>query len=164
MNQLRGLQGSYFDTSDAVPVCIDDVPTTNFSPPGNSTPVKDGKIAQAAKKAPLDMVPLRSLKGAARVLRYGTKKYRTQGNFLSATLGDGAGGRYHGAALRHLSECQEPSGVFSVESLAAIDDESGLPHIDHMICGLLMLRAILVKDGALPEDPGEGNEPPVVTL
>lgn len=122
----------------------------------------DGKIAQADKKPALDMIPLRALMGASRVLRYGAKKYGHQGNFIKATVEDGAGGRYLGAAMRHQSACQNLDGTYTAESLAARDEESGLPHLDHLICGLLMLRSILVKGGVLPEDPGEGNPPPVV--
>lgn len=128
-----------------------------------TTTERDGKIALSAGKVPLHMIPLRALKGVARVLGYGSKKY-APGNFLVASLSDGAGGRYHGADLRHLSQCQNLNGTFDNASLAAIDEESGLPHIDHMICGLVMLRAIMIKDGVLPEDPGVGNEPaPPVT-
>lgn len=118
----------------------------------------DQKIKTSAAKAPLGMIPARSLVGPARVFQYGGKKY-APGNFHVATLEDGAGSRYVSAALRHLGEMQLPNGLHSPESLAALDDESGLPHIDHTICGLLMLRVIMVKDGALAVDPGEGKDP-----
>jgi Domain of unknown function (DUF5664) len=121
----------------------------------------DLKIKTAAGKAPLHMVPLRVLKGASRVFNYGAKKYAV-GNFLKAAMEDGAGGRYIGAELRHMADCQGLDGQFTPESLANLDPESGLPHIDHMLCGLIMLRAIMVKDGVIAEDPGEGLEPPKV--
>lgn len=122
----------------------------------------DYKVKTAAKKAPLAMVPAAALTGAARVYQYGAKKYAA-GNFYNANLDDGAGSRYVGAALRHLSEMQHPNGLHTPESLASRDDESGLPHIDHAICSLLMLRSIMTKNNALPTDPGEGNEPPKET-
>jgi len=122
-------------------------------------PEPDAKIKSAAKKVPLNLIPLRALKGMARVFGYGVKKYK-QGNFLKATMSDGAGDRYPGAKLRHLAEMQELDGSFSLERLAKRDEESDLPEIDHILAGLTMLRAIMIKDGLLPEDPGEGKEPP----
>lgn len=120
---------------------------------------EDQKIKQAASKVPLGLVPKRALVGAARVFGYGARKY-APGNYYSATLADGAGERYISAALRHLSEMQEPNGLHTTESLASADPESGLPHIDHLLCGLMMLRSIMVKSGALPVDPGVGLDPP----
>lgn len=113
----------------------------------------DLKINQAAKKADLGLIPLKALFGAARVFSYGAKKY-AEGNFYEAFLEDGAGRRYISALLRHGAEMQEPNGLHTPSSLAERDEESGLPHIDHAICGLLMLRSIMTKCGALPADPG----------
>lgn len=121
--------------------------------------MSDEKIKTSAKKPQLALVPAQALVGAARVFAFGARKY-SPGNFLNADLTDGAGSRYIGAALRHMSEMQLPNGLHTPGSLASLDIESGLPHIDHLICGLLMLRSIMVKCGALPVDPGEGLEPP----
>lgn len=123
--------------------------------------MQDEKIKTAAGKAPLALVPTQSLVGAARVFGYGAKKYFA-GNYYRATLEDGAGERYIGAALRHMAEMQCPNGLHTPESLATRDVESGLPHIDHVLCGLMMLRSIMVKCGALPVDPGIGLEPSTV--
>lgn len=120
--------------------------------------VRDLKIKSAAGKPPLAIVPKRAFMGAARVFEYGAKKY-APGNFYVAQLEDGAIERYMSAAERHAEGMQNPDGTWSRESAAARDEESGLPHLDHMICGLLMLRSILVKEGALEADPGEGNPP-----
>ncbi len=122
----------------------------------------DEKIKTAAGKPPLGTVPQQSLIGPSRVFQYGSKKYAA-GNYYLASLSDGAGGRYVSAALRHLADMQLPNGIHTGESLAACDVESGLPHIDHVLCGLLMLRTIMVKDGVLPVDPGVGNEPTTVS-
>lgn len=119
----------------------------------------DQKIKTAQGKAPLGLVPAQALIGPARVYGYGARKY-APGNYYNATLDDGAGQRYVSAALRHLAEMQLPSGLHTPESLATLDPESGLPHLDHVICGLLMLRTIMVKGGALPVDPGVGLDPP----
>lgn len=119
----------------------------------------DLKIKTAAAKAPLQMLPLGAFTGAARVVQYGRKKY-APGNYLRATLEDGCGERYAGAALRHLRAIQEDDGLWTRESLSRLDVESGLPEIDHAICSLMMLRSILIKQNVLAEDPGEGKDPP----
>lgn len=121
----------------------------------------DQKIKTASRKPPLALIPFIWLYGLARVLAYGAKAY-AKGNHYTATLDDGAGERYVGAAMRHLGLLQEPDGTWSRTSLAARDNESGLPHIDHALCSLGILRGILVKDGVLSADPGEGKEPPNV--
>jgi hypothetical protein len=125
-------------------------------PVSSGAGVKDFKVATASKKVPLDMLPLRALAGAARVFQFGGKKY-APGNFLNASPEDGFVARYAGGALRHLKECQSLDGTYDFKKLVgALDIESGLPEIDHMICGLIMLRAIAIKHG-MAEDPGEGK-------
>lgn len=119
----------------------------------------DGKISRAAKKPAMFLIAWRSLIGVARVSAYGAKKY-LPGNWYNATLADGAGERYLSAAGRHLMEMQLPNGTCTRESLGALDHESMLPHIDHAISSMIMLRGLLVKESVLPQDPGEGNEPP----
>lgn len=114
--------------------------------------MSDQKIKTAAGKVPLNLVPLRALKGPSRVFQHGGVKYAI-GNFLTAEDRDVAN-RYCGALLRHLADAQRLDGTFDFESMAKVDDESGLPEIDHGICGLIMLRAILTKLGVLAEDPG----------
>jgi hypothetical protein len=121
--------------------------------------VGDQKIKAAGTKVPLNLLPLRVLKGVARVFGYGAKKY-AKGNWYTAS-DDEFADRYVGGALRHLSDAQNPDGTFDFASLAALDKESGLPEIDHLLCGLIMLRGLATKRGILPEDPGVGNDPPV---
>jgi hypothetical protein len=118
----------------------------------------DQKIKTAAGKVPLNLVPLSALKGAARVFGYGARKY-AKGNWYTAS-DDEFGGRYAGGALRHLADAQRPDGTFDFASLASRDAESGLPEIDHMICGLIMLRGLMTKREILPADPGVGKDPP----
>lgn len=125
--------------------------------------MSDQKIKTASGKAPLGLIPAQALIGPSRVYGYGGRKY-VAGNFYEATLEDGAGARYVSAALRHLGDMQLPNGLHTPESLATLDPESGLPHLDHAICGLLMLRAIMVKCAALPADPGVGNDPPSASV
>lgn len=119
----------------------------------------DSKIAAAAKKAPFYIIPLRWLMGIARVFAYGAKKHGRE-NFYNSADDPETCDRYVGGVLRHIELMQSPGGAFTMQTCSALDDESGLPHIDHALCGLLMLRARMCKAGALPADPGEGNEPP----
>lgn len=122
--------------------------------------MSDQKIRTSSGKAPLNLVPLRAITGAARVFGYGAKKYAA-GNYHTAD-DDQIANRYIGGLLRHLADCQRPDGLYDWTSIATgLDPESGLPHIDHAICGLLMLRALATKHGALPADPGAGLDPPV---
>lgn len=129
------------------PYQLNDVPIT-----WTATTVADKKIETAKKKPPLALVPQGALTGLARVFQYGAEKY-APGNFIEATIEDGAGERYISAALRHLAQMQHQSGLHTEESLACLDDESWLPHLDHAIASLVMLRAIAIKDGLLPADP-----------
>lgn len=124
----------------------------------SSRPEPDGKIKKALAKPDLALIPKQSLVGVARVFSYGAKKY-APGNFYQAHLEDGAGRRYLSAVDRHLMETGLPNGLHTYVTLAALDEESGLPHIDHAICSLLMLRSIITKSGALPMDPGPGKDP-----
>lgn len=103
-----------------------------------------------SKKAPIDLVPLRALIGAARVFEFGnTKKDRKPGDFIDRPL-DGV---FYASTMRHAMELQRLQGGVSDESLGAIDVESGLPTIDHLICNLLIIRTMAIRDGILPEDP-----------
>lgn len=103
------------------------------------------------KKAPIDLIPLRALVGAARVLEHGnTRKDRKPGDFIDRPL-DGV---FYASTMRHAMELQRLQGGVSTETLAARDTDSGLPVIDHIICNLLILRTMAIRDGVLPEDPG----------
>ena len=114
----------------------------------------DHKIKTAAEKPPLDLIPLRALTGPSRAFQHGEIKYEI-GNYLRALDNAATCNRYSGAALRHLSGMQGLDGVYSKPD--AIDGESGLPHIDHLIASLLMLRSILIQSERLPEDPGQSR-------
>lgn len=131
------------------------------SPPANlvtATPT-DQKVKTAASKPKLAMIPQRAIQGLARVFAYGAKKY-APGNFYSAYMTDGAGERYISAAFRHLGAMQCGDGLHTRESVSRLDEESGLPHVDHAIASLVMLRSIMTKSCYLPADPGDGKEPP----
>lgn len=114
--------------------------------------MSDQKIKTAKGKVRMDLIPLKALQGAARVFEYGAQKY-AKGNWYCAT-DDEFTERYTGAALRHLTDAQNDDGTFDMDSLANVDAESGQPQIDHIICGLIMLRGLLTKRGVLAADPG----------
>lgn len=118
---------------------------------------EDQKVKTAAGKVPMSMIPLYALQGCARVFGYGAKKY-APGNWYNAD-DEEAIARYAGAFIRHVMECQRPDGLWDLEAFMHLDEESGLPAIDHALCGLIMIRAIAVKRGMLA-DPGPGKEPP----
>ena len=116
----------------------------------------DSKIAAAAGKTPLHLLPLRWLVGLARVFEVGRKKHGRENYYASDNDPDECE-RYVGAVLRHVSAMQTPGGSYTPASCAATDDESGIPHLDHAIAGLVMLRARMCKAGALPVDPIQDN-------
>lgn len=103
------------------------------------------------KKAPIDLIPLRALIGAARVLEYGNsrKDGRQPGDFIDRPL-DGV---FYASTMRHTMELQRLQGGVTLETLAARDADSNLPVIDHIITNLLILRTLAIRDGVLPEDP-----------
>lgn len=116
-----------------------------------------------ARKAPLDLVPLRALVGAARVLAHGNTKRkpdgtpRAPGDFIERPL-DGV---FFASYLRHTMELQLLNGTVTPASMAVRDVDTDLPTIDHAICNLLIIRTMLVRDGLLPEDPGAGRSSPI---
>ncbi len=120
-----------------------------------SNEIENLKLQAGAAKAPLGIVPMRALVGVARVMEDAGAKY-APGNFMAQHVSD-AVQSYDSAQLRHRAQCQPLSGIMTPDSFAEFDDDSGLPHIDHMIAGLLILRALLIRDGVLPEDPGIGK-------
>lgn len=118
----------------------------------------DLKRKTAAGKPPLQLLQLYALTGAARVREYGDSKY-APGNWLRAADEPETYQRYAGAALRHISAMQGEGGNFTAASCAYEDlpseGGSGLPHIDHAIMSLVMLRELLIHHNHLPVDPGQ---------
>lgn len=112
-------------------------------------------IGASATKPPLGNVPDHALVGVSRVLEDSAVKY-APGNFLAQPIED-AIEAYDSGWLRHRLRCRPLSGVVNAAAYAALDDDSGLPHIDHMIAGLIILRTLMIRDGVLPEDPGMGK-------
>jgi len=72
------------------------------------------------------LLPLESLEGVVRVLEFGAKKYAKNQWKLGLTEESCLD-----SMMRHLSK--ELEGI-------KLDEESGLEHIDHMICNLLFIK------------------------
>lgn len=94
-------------------------------------------------KARVDLVPVEGIMAAARAFGYGAEKYSPW---------NWAGGlawlRLYGATLRHL---------FAWVAGEAVDEESGLHHLDHALASLLMLQAHV--EGALGDDDRPASRP-----
>lgn len=90
----------------------------------------EGRKDDAAKPR-LDLLPFDALDAVGDVLRYGAEKYAPRNWELGMSWG-----RLLGAALRHLG-----AWARGVEC----DEESGLPHLAHAACCVLMLLALTLR-------------------
>lgn len=120
----------------------------------------DLKIGRRGIKPPLHWVPMWALQGVARVFGYGSRKY-APGNWVKAAAEPQPGEAlldYMSASQRHWAAIQR-ADVGGVAAWTEVDEESGLPHLDHLICSLVMLRGIAIKAGIMKDDPGPGKEP-----
>ena len=79
-------------------------------------------------KPRFNLIPLHHLEGVAMIREYGVNKYGTRDGWRDVT---NAKERYEEAMTRHW---------FAYLSGEELDEESGLPHIDHVICNLLFLK------------------------
>lgn len=103
--------------------------------------MSDGKergVKHDFSKPQMSLLPLKQLEGVVRVLEFGAAKY-ARGDWKYVPDG---GMRYFDAAMRHLGELCDPE---SIKDLAACDQESFLPHIDHAICSLIFARYFIFK-------------------
>jgi len=87
----------------------------------------NNQVAKAdAGKPRLSLVPRRMIWEVAKVREFGTLKYHDPENWRKVEPQ-----RYWDAAYRHFMRClDDPNGV---------DDESGLPHLSHLLCNLAFL-------------------------
>lgn len=120
-----------------------------------SNEVENLKLRAGKSKAPLGIVPLRMLYGMARVLEDSACKYAPY-NYMAQPLKD-ALESYDSALLRHRIACTLIGGQVTPESYAELDEDSGLPHIFHLLTGLTILATLMIRDGNLPLDPGPGR-------
>lgn len=81
---------------------------------------------QDTGKPRADLVPPAIIEAVARVRSYGVTKYRDPENWRTVDPW-----QYRAALLRHLcAYWRDP---------LAVDDESGLPHAEHMACNIAFL-------------------------
>jgi len=87
-------------------------------------------------KTRFDLYPLGAYEGCAKVLTFGSEKYTPNG---WRTVSDPLN-RYYAAMIRH----QNAQKKFTDEGGIglALDEESGLPHLDHAQCCLVFLREL----------------------
>jgi len=83
-----------------------------------------------------DLYPLDAYKGCTEVLTFGAVKYAPNG---WKTVQD-AENRYYAALIRHLNA--QKNHADNGGSGLALDEESGLPHLDHAQCCLIFLREV----------------------
>ena len=102
-------------------------------PPGPAA----GFVKADQAKARMDLLPPKVLEGVAQVLTFGAKKYAAW-NWVKAP----AYGRYFAAVQRHLTAWQAGEDL---------DPETGLPHLNHALCGLMFL-AELQRLGVAEDD------------
>lgn len=99
-------------------------------------------VKDDAGKAALDLVPWDAVLGAADVFNFGRRKYSAW-NWVGLSKS-----RLFGAALRHLI------AYWRGEDL---DPETELPHLDHALCCVMMLRSTLSR--GRDDRPGEAQGP-----
>ena len=89
------------------------------------------------RKPRISNIPGKVLMSVARVFDFGAKKYDRY-NYRRGMEWS----RYYDACVRHITSWFD-GGDF--------DDESGLHHIDHAICCLIMLRANIIEDQGIDD-------------
>ena len=106
-------------------------PATEPLPDDEPVAVVPAQDAKADSGKPmLSLVPIEILYAIERVRRYGTEKYHSPDNWKNVSVD-----RYWEAFLRHT--------VAAWNDYRAVDPESGLRHIDHMVCNLAFIIALL---------------------
>ncbi len=85
-------------------------------------------------KTRFDLYPLDAYEGCAKVLTFGASKY-TPGGWKSVPQPKQ---RYYSALIRHLNA--QMKYIHDGNEGLALDEESGLPHLDHAQCCLIFLR------------------------
>lgn len=88
-----------------------------------------------AGKLRYDLYPIDAYEGETKVLTFGAQKYTPNGWRTVEPKS-----RYYAAAIRHLNEQikWEEAGNKGL----AIDEESGLPHLDHAKCNITFYREL----------------------
>jgi hypothetical protein len=104
--------------------------------PWNIMPIDDDARPQELKKDAgkprWELLPLECIEGCVKVLTFGAQKYEDNGWKKLMMQPDGVS-RVSGSLMRHLV-------AIGRHGIGAIDDESGLPHIDHVMCNVVFLK------------------------
>lgn len=82
-----------------------------------------------------DLYPIEAYEGCTRVLTFGAEKYSAE-SWKKVTPKS----RYYAALMRHVI-AQLKHENEGGEGLA-LDEESGLPHLDHAMCNLVFYREL----------------------
>ena len=93
----------------------------------------DQTVKADKDKLRLSLVPRGIIRAIARIRMYGVEKYKDPDNWKRVEIE-----RYRDAAFRHfLAYLDDPDGV---------DEESGLPHLDHLACNVAFLIELRDKN------------------
>jgi len=95
-------------------------------------------------KVPLELIPLSTLEGAAFVMAHGAKKYK-RWNWMKGMDWLVP----YGCLLRHMAAWYDGEDD---------DEESGLPHLDHAMCNLIMLIHYAKNYPEGDDRPDEGEQ------
>ena len=95
--------------------------------------------------------------GLARVLEYGDCKYARDDGTQNWRLGSPAREPID-SMLRHLNFVLEYLNTPDSDRQLLFDEESGLPHVDHIIFNAIALRLSLEQECNLPRDPFREGE------
>ncbi len=94
--------------------------------------IRDQQIKADEGKLRLELIPMSAIRSLGRVLTYGAKKYSD--NSWQRVERE----RYVGAIMRHLmAYIDDPLGV---------DEESGLLHIEHVLCNAAFLNDMAKRE------------------
>jgi len=103
--------------------------TRLFEPPKESQGTGASGKKDDGGKLRYDLLPWKAVEGVVRVLTFGAKKYSPNGWRTVPNAKE----RYTAALLRHLVALQKGEST---------DPESGLKHIDHLLCNAVFLSEL----------------------
>jgi hypothetical protein len=126
------------ETEGGLRTRVDQDTVTPFDPPG---------FKADAGKPRWELLPLDPIEMVVRVLTFGASKYSDDG----WRKVENAKERYFGALLRH---------IFAFRRGEWLDPESGLPHIAHALCNLVILYELHKDSDALGTDVRSGKSEP----
>lgn len=95
--------------------------------------MNDQTVKADKGKLRLSLVPVEIIRAVARVREYGVNKYGAQEAWRHVSPE-----RYRDALLRHTLAFWENPG--------SVDEESGLPHLEHMACNIAFLLQMRQED------------------